>query len=261
MVENSLKNILEGSRMRALGRAKKRACFILLLLLALGETKARAEEIISDEFSTSSSVTEEGGTFEPNFSKAGTKWQVLTGQVSSDGSIPSHHNPAGQLAFAKAKKTKILIEFGSVKDDTPASVAFQLRHWDGADANTSYFVTIGVGSKELGAEYSITLSLGSNYFRAKGGGMSGVGISDRSGAHAGEVDARFPDGAIGQSFHDIVVKFDPAEGTMVYLDEQLVGSLGNTEGASKIDYFSISNGGSERLSWLVDNFVVEAMLN
>lgn len=223
---------------------------------------ASCEEIITDDFSTSSVVTESGSSFPPTFSKAGTKWLVESGKVASDGTSLPFESPTGQLVLDRTQKTKVRIDFGSVVNDTPSKVSFQLRQWDGAGPSSAFFFAIGIGCKELGSEYSIMLSLSPAYF-GTGGGTSGVGVVDSGGAHGGVADAHFPNGADGQAFHDITVEFDPAIGLSVTIDGELVASHKNTDGLPKVDYVTLSNEGNAKganLGWFVDNFSVEASL-
>ncbi len=233
-----------------------------LLALVFIAIPVMGEEIITDDFSTSFKVTESGGSFDPGLSKAGTKWLVEHGKAASDGTPLPFESPAGQLVLDRTKGTKVRIDFGSVKNDTAAKVSFQLRQWDGSGPSTAYFVAMTIGCKELGAEYAIMISLSPAYFGTEGG-FSGVGIRDSGGAHGGLADAQFPNGASGQAFHDVTIQFDPAEGVSVLLDDQLVASHKNTDGLPRVDYFTLSNEGNadgKNLSWLMDNFSVEATL-
>lgn len=223
---------------------------------------ACAEEIIADDFSTSSTVTESGQAFAPSFSKAGTTWLVESGRVSSNGTPLPYETPSGQLVLDRSQKTKVKIDFGNVAADTAAKISFQLRNWDGAGASTAFFFNMTIGCKQLGMGYSVLMSLSPNYYGTKNG-TSGIGIIDSGGAHGGVADAHFPVNAEGQNFHDVTIEFDPENGVSVFLDGELVAAHGNTGGLPKVDYLTLGNEGKEKggnLSWLVDNFSVEASL-
>lgn len=221
-----------------------------------------AEEIIVDDFSQTVGPTLEKGTFPPLFSKAGTKWIVEKGKVSTDGTPLPYDSSPGQLAFDRSTASQIRIDFGPVSASSPAKIGFDIRQWDGADSSTGWYLVVTVGDSTTGQSYRILMSLGSSFYGARGGGMSGIGITDSSGrVQGGKPEAHLPSQAEGQAFHNISLTFDPDNGIAVLLDDEEIASMDNKEGLTKIDYFTISNEGKasgHHLNWFMDNFSVEA---
>lgn len=255
--------IAPGMKLRSYASHSLKTASLCCSLIVGWAAFSLAEEIINDDFSQTVGPTIEKGTFPPLFSKVGTKWIVEKGKISTDGTPLPHDPSPGQLAFDRSATSQIRIDFGSVSASTPAKISFDLRQWDGADSSTGWYMVVTVGDSTTGQNYRILMSLGSNFYGARGGGMSGVGITDATGrVQGGKPGAHLPTLTDGQAFHNVSITFDPNDGIAVYFDDEEVATMDNREGLTKVDYFTISNEGKaagHHLSWFMDNFSVDAV--
>lgn len=232
-----------------------------IALLTCGSPVMGAE-IIVDEFSEATPIRSAGEQFPAGQAPSGVAWQVVKGRASSDGELGGG-GAIGCLTFDRKSETQVKIPFGPIQANTAAEVKFALKQWDGAGAQTGFYVLIELGCEEINKSYRVLLSIAPGYYGTPDGGMTGVGITDSVGTVPGAPGAHFPNGPEGQRFHDLSLRFDPSEGISVYLNSDLIATLENRDELPKVDYFTLSNKGNSdgnHLSWQMTRFSVDAVL-
>lgn len=230
------------------------ACSVFATVCMLASL-GKAAVIITDNFSDNPvGLTTAGGQITPSYSAAGTKWTVVGGAFSTDGTGFSPTPPAGQLAFSNTQASNIRIDFGPVELNTAASVQFSLREAT-VTAPVTQYVDVFLGNSSTGTYYTIRMALSTAYF-----GTSGFSISRPGGTFAAPGLA----GAYmnGTAFNTYNISFSPTSGVVLMRDGITVASSLSAPpvGFNKVDYFAISNGNAASLNWFMDNVSIDAVL-
>lgn len=233
---------------------------LVTVLLAASASVCSAAVIITDTFSNPVGPLTTGMTLTPDYSAAGTVWNVVSGSYTTVGGAIVSGEGAGQLG-SNTTNSVMRINFGDVAANSSAKISLGLRQWNGASPSTLYAFSMTIGDSTSGLSYRIVMALSPANFAAQGGGTSGFTITNptTNTATASGVAGAYI-GNTGAFFNGLVINFDPISGVNVTLNGVLAASLNYVPpGMTKIDYFSL-NTSSPTLTWFMDNVQVDATL-